>query len=97
MATRKLFENTTQRARDAFDASPSIKDCINRRFAEDAAYAEATNRPLRQDVQLARWILAHYGFRGLRKALDDGLFLPGIVGVLGLRRMSDGSLEIDGG
>jgi hypothetical protein len=96
MATRKLLEHTTQRTRDAFDASTKIKDYIAKRSAEDGAYADAMNRPARQDVQLARWILAQHGLEGLKKALNLRLFLPGIVGALGLTRTSDGNLKGDG-
>jgi len=71
-ATRKMLHVLDDDQIQAFD-TPEIRQVALNRFEQDASESLRLGTPLRQDIQMARWIFGHSGFKGLRDALGKGI------------------------
>jgi hypothetical protein len=82
---------------ERLDASREIRDRVLRKLEVDekAVARLGPNATARSDIQRARWLIAHKGFKGLFEALDAGDWLPAagvlapVLGAAGLAQSED--------
>jgi hypothetical protein len=90
-ATREL----RQRLGGSIPDSPDLRRAASDRAKRDSAFAATHGLAVRQDIQLARDLVAKSGIRGLFEALDKGAALPAVAlvggGAVVARKRSDGS------
>jgi hypothetical protein len=67
---------------DRLEGSPAFRRAALDRLNRDAALAEKTGQPVREDVQRAREIIAKDGINGLRRAREQGVALPADAALL---------------